>query len=81
MNILKAPSLTLLNLLLWNYLFTGKSLDRIMALKARAGNRDLYDVMNKEKKNRDTETGSTKKSSKNVFDFINKKLGRKKGES
>ena len=52
-----------------------------MALKARAGDRDLYDVMNKEKKNRDTETGSTKKSSKNVFDFINKKLGRKKGES
>ena len=65
----------------WNDLFIGKSLDRIMALKARAGNRDLYDVMNKENKNRDTETGSKKKASKNVFDFINKKLGRKKGES
>ena len=62
-------------------MFTGKSLDRIMALKARAGDRDLYDVMNKEKKNRDTETGSTRKASKNVFDFINKKLGRKKGKS
>ncbi|KAK2189070.1 hypothetical protein NP493_115g02039 [Ridgeia piscesae] len=65
----------------------GKSLDKIMELKTRAGDQDLYDVMKKEKrrKKRDakhTAPGTTKQTPKpkNVFDFINKKLSRKKGD-
>jgi len=57
-----------------------------MELKTRAGDQDLYDVMKKEKrrKKRDakhTAPGTTKQTPKpkNVFDFINKKLSRKKG--
>ena len=66
----------------------GKSLDKIMELKAIAGDQDLYDVMKKEKKKRrrrdarHTEAGPTKQTAKpkNVFDFINKKLSKKKGK-
>ena len=58
-----------------------------MELKERAGDKDLYDVMKKKRKNQcKAEKSMTKqyvarKSSEqiNVFDFINKKLKGKKG--
>ncbi|CAH1786678.1 unnamed protein product [Owenia fusiformis] len=62
----------------------GKSLDQIMKLKEIAGERDLIEVMKKEKRKtkkqkKQMETGYTEKKEKqNVFDFINKKLGHKK---
>ena len=66
---------------------TGKSLDQIMELKERAGDKDLYDVMKKKRKRQYKAEKSmakqyvAKKSSEqtNVFDFINKKLKGKKG--
>lgn len=63
----------------------GKSLDKIMELKELAGEQDLFDVMKRlEKKKKQQEKKEAKKSQKpkekiNVFDFINKKLGGKKG--
>ena len=66
---------------------TGKSLDKIMELKERAGDKDLYDVMKKRRKHQCKAEKSmakqyvAKKSSEqiNVFDFINRKLKGKKG--
>ena len=61
-----------------------------MELKAIAGDRDLYDVLKKQKKKQAqqekkasvTYTKSKMAASKiNVFDFINKKLGGQKGET
>ena len=61
----------------------GKSLDKIMELKERAGNQDLYDVMKKRKRKRKTQPANTqqpaKRKPKSVFDFINRKLGKTKG--
>ncbi|KAL5012745.1 hypothetical protein ScPMuIL_011296 [Solemya velum] len=65
----------------------GKSLDRIMELKEIAGERDIFDVMKKLEKRKkkleakalkEKETPRVEKKS-GVFDFINKKLGGKKG--
>ena len=58
----------------------GKSLDKIMELKELAGNRDLYDVMKKQKrKQKKIDENAAKqyeqKKKINVFEFINKKLG------
>ena len=67
-------------------IFSGKSLDKIMELKERAGDRDLYDVMKKQKRKQQkvddkAAVGYDKEVKKvNVFEFINKKLGNKKGE-
>ena len=63
--------------------FAGKSLDKIMELKEIAGDRDLYDVMKKQKKKHKTGAKTSKGKDRpkcgSVFDFINKKLGSKKG--
>lgn len=56
-----------------------------MELKALAGDRDLYDVLKKQqKKKKKAEKKAeakylSEKSETSVFDFINKKLGGKKG--
>ena len=55
-----------------------------MRLKEIAGNRDMFDVLKKQerkikKENEKREKGYTKTVKPNVFDFINKKLGGKKG--
>ena len=57
-----------------------------MELKAIAGDRDLYDVLKKQKqKQKKVETKAANQYKKeteriSVFDIINKKLGHKKGE-
>jgi len=64
----------------------GKSLDKIMELKQIAGDQDLYDVLKKQKrKQKKVEKAAAESYEKNVnkhtvFDFINKKIGHKKGE-
>lgn len=64
----------------------GKSLDKIMALKQIAGNRDMFDVMKKEEKKKKKHAEKLEKQYHkakelpNVFDFINKKLHGKKGK-
>lgn len=61
----------------------GKSLDKIMELKEKAGDSDMFNVSRKMGKKRPTKKtdsltrGSVKSS--DVFQFINKKLGGKKG--
>ena len=55
-----------------------------MELKARAGDRDLYDVMKKQKRRQKkidakAEASYNKEERTSVFDFINSKLGNKKG--
>ncbi|XP_060079075.1 zinc finger CCCH-type with G patch domain-containing protein-like isoform X2 [Ylistrum balloti] len=64
----------------------GKSLDTIMQLKEIAGEHDLFDVMKKrEKKQKAQEKKQAqayeemKTKDQNVFDFMNRKLGGKKG--
>ncbi|XP_033724992.1 zinc finger CCCH-type with G patch domain-containing protein-like [Pecten maximus] len=64
----------------------GKSLDTIMQLKEIAGEQDLFDVMkNREKKQKAQEKKQAQAYEKmktkdhNVFDFINRRLGGKKG--
>ncbi|KAL3871835.1 hypothetical protein ACJMK2_039807 [Sinanodonta woodiana] len=62
----------------------GKSLDKIMELKEMSGDINMFDPMKKmEKKKKKAinkqEKSSKKKETPNVFDFINKKLGGKKG--
>lgn len=64
----------------------GKSLDTIMQLKEIAGEQDLFDVMkNREKKQKAQEKKQAQDYEKmkikdqNVFDFMNRKLGGKKG--
>ena len=49
-----------------------------MELKEVAGNRDLYDVMKKQKRKQkkvDAKASQNYEEKTNVFDFINKKLG------
>ena len=70
---------------------TGKSLDRIMQLKELAGNEDLFNAMKKLERQQkkatrkmEEESGGGKAAAvvaapANVFDFINTKLGGKKG--
>ena len=66
----------------------GKSLDEIMKLKERAGNKDLYDVLKKMERRKKFQINSSGQDGQarvprekaHVFDFINKKLGGKKGE-
>lgn len=55
-----------------------------MKLKELSGDRDLYDVMKKSKKKKRKEdmknaANYKKKEKANVFDFLNKKIGIKKG--
>ena len=55
-----------------------------MELKELAGNRDLYDVMKKQKRKQkkidaNASKSYQKKKKVNVFEFINKKLGEKHG--
>lgn len=62
----------------------GKSLDRIMALKEIAGRRDMFDVTKRQemltKRNNEKLAKSYNEEKKpNMFDFINQKLGGKKG--
>lgn len=63
----------------------GKSLDTIMELKALAGEQDLFDVMKKREKKqkaqekKQAQTYEKLKKDHSVFDFINKRLGGKKG--
>ncbi|OWF42647.1 zinc finger CCCH-type with G patch domain-containing protein-like [Mizuhopecten yessoensis] len=64
----------------------GKSLDTIMLLKELAGEQDLFDVMKKkEKKQKAQEKKQAqayekmKTEDQNVFDFMNRRLGGKKG--
>lgn len=62
----------------------GKSLDKIMELKEKAGDHDMFNVtkkMGKKKHVKKTNESSQKnvKSSNDVFHFINRKLGGKKG--
>ena len=59
-----------------------------MELKEKAGDRDLYDVMKKQRRkqkkiNNSAAKGYTKvkPDSHEVFDFINAKLGNKKGNN
>ncbi|XP_052268734.1 zinc finger CCCH-type with G patch domain-containing protein-like [Dreissena polymorpha] len=65
----------------------GKSLDRIMALKELAGDRDIFDAMKQQDRKdrkmvRKLEQQYHKLESRpDVFEFINKRLGGKKGES
>ena len=64
---------------------SGKSLDRIMKLKEIAGERDMFDVLKKQEKKMKKENEKrikafNKPAKANVFDFINKKLGGKKGK-
>jgi len=66
---------------------TGKSLDKIMELKQLAGDRDLYDVMRRQRRRQKVidaraakgytsdKTQPHSQSSGYVFDFINHKLG------
>lgn len=63
----------------------GKSLDKIMELQEKSGNQDLFDAMKKDKRKQNKEDAKVKAGYKvqektNVFDFINKKLGGKKGD-
>ncbi|XP_013410712.1 zinc finger CCCH-type with G patch domain-containing protein [Lingula anatina] len=63
----------------------GKSLDKIMELQEKAGDQSLFDVMKKERKKQKKieeklKTDYKKEAAPNVFDFINKKLGGKKGD-
>ncbi|XP_052789995.1 zinc finger CCCH-type with G patch domain-containing protein-like [Mya arenaria] len=64
----------------------GKSLDKIMALKEISGNRDMFDAMKRQEKldrNLAKKLENQYKSGvqkTGVFDFINKKLGGKKGK-
>jgi len=65
-------------------LIAGKSLDKIMELKQLAGDRDLYDVMRRQRRRQkvvDTRAAKSYKSdearaqsSGYVFDIINRKL-------
>jgi hypothetical protein len=59
----------------------GKSLDKIMELKEKAGDRDIFNVSKKmgKKKHVKKTKESSQKSSSDVFHFINRKLGGKKG--
>ncbi|XP_061195574.1 zinc finger CCCH-type with G patch domain-containing protein-like [Saccostrea echinata] len=63
----------------------GKSLDKIMELKEKAGDQDMFNVSKKMKKKKKHGKMTTKSrsetvtSSSDVFHFINKKLGGKKG--
>ncbi|KAK3610986.1 hypothetical protein CHS0354_015102 [Potamilus streckersoni] len=62
----------------------GKSLDKIMELKEMSGDMNMFDAMKKLEKKKKKAINKQEKSSKktetpNVFDFINKKLGGKKG--
>lgn len=55
-----------------------------MQLKELAGERDMFDVLKKQEKkikkeNEKRERNYDKPAKSNVFDFINKKLGGKKG--
>ena len=64
----------------------GKSLDKIMELKAIAGDRNLYDVLRKQRRKQkavdaaaaDGYTAKKAQLSTPVFDFINVKLSGKK---
>ncbi|KAL4218838.1 hypothetical protein ACF0H5_021426 [Mactra antiquata] len=64
----------------------GKSLDKIMALKERTGQRDMFDVMKKQEKTSKKHGEKLKQhcnkptNKSDVFDFINKKLHGKKGK-
>ncbi|KAK3088218.1 hypothetical protein FSP39_016287 [Pinctada imbricata] len=63
----------------------GKSLDKIMELKEIAGDQDLFDAMKKQKRKAKKQEQKNEAAYKNipranVFDFINKKLGGKRGD-
>ena len=71
--------------LIWSSGLAGKSLDVIMQLREKAGERSVFDVVNKlEKKKKKQEeklaTAYNKPQQPSVFDFINKKLHGKKGK-
>ncbi|XP_041356310.1 zinc finger CCCH-type with G patch domain-containing protein-like [Gigantopelta aegis] len=61
----------------------GKSLDKIMELKAASGNNDIFDAMKKiEKKKKAADKKAeldAKRPKEDIFDFINSKLHGKKG--
>jgi len=65
---------------------SGKSLDKIMELKALAGDRDLYDVSRKQRRKQASVDAAAANGyvakkiqfSTPVFDFINVKLSNKK---
>ena len=72
----------------------GKSLDKIMELKALAGDQNLYDVLKQQKHKQkrveqraveqraaDAYKRSAAEKGVSVFDFINKKIGHKKGNN
>lgn len=57
-----------------------------MELQEKSGNQDLFDAMKKDKRKQNKEDAKVKAGYKvqektNVFDFINKKLGGKKGKA
>ncbi|XP_074652690.1 zinc finger CCCH-type with G patch domain-containing protein-like [Tubulanus polymorphus] len=64
----------------------GKSLDKIMELKEKAGNKELFNVMKNKEKMKKTEDKKNlaiylkSENKTSVFDFINKKLHGKKGD-
>ena len=55
-------------------LLLGKSLDKIMQLKERTGNRDMFDVMKKKHKLSAPAQKRPKKTA-NMFEYLNKSLG------
>ena len=66
----------------------GKSLDKIMELKEKAGNQDLFDVLKKEKRRqrklqakKTSQNKKTPQDKTDVFGFINKKLHGKRGRT
>ena len=63
-------------------LLAGRSLDKIMQLKERTGNRDMFDVMKKHKKHHKLGGPAQRpKKSADMFEYLNKSLSHgKKGE-
>ena len=65
--------------------FAGQSLDRIMQLKERTGNKDMFDVMKKQKHHKLKKLKAANKESKRAADlflYLNKSLAHgNKGES
>ncbi|KAF6028292.1 ZGPAT [Bugula neritina] len=53
----------------------GKSLDRIMELKRRTGNKDMFDVLKKKEKHKLKAASGSRAKSADLFTYLNKSLG------